>query len=52
MSSPPPQIAPVIPPSPRAWLADPAGRHELRYWDGTKFTEHVYDAGKITIDPL
>ena len=31
---------------PRSWLADPAGRHELRYWDGTKFTEHVADAGQ------
>ena len=40
------------PPTPRSWLADPSGRHELRYWDGTKFTEHVADAGKITIDPL
>ena len=28
------------------------GRHELRYWDGTKFTEHVADGGKITVDPL
>jgi hypothetical protein len=45
-------VAPLPPPTPRAWLADPSGRHELRYWDGTKFTEHVADAGKITIDPL
>jgi hypothetical protein len=48
----PAPVVPPPPPSPRAWLADPAGRHELRYWDGTKFTEHVADAGKITIDPL
>ena len=47
-----PQPAPLAPPPPRSWLADPAGRHELRYWDGTKFTEHVSDAGKITTDPL
>ena len=49
------QAAPEAPPArqvPRSWLADPAGRHELRYWDGTKFTEHVADAGKISIDPL
>jgi hypothetical protein len=26
-----------------AWIADPAGRHELRYWDGHRFTEHVAD---------
>ena len=31
---------------------DPSGRHELRYWDGTKFTEHVADAGKISTDPM
>lgn len=43
---------PPPPPIPRAWLADPGGRHELRYWDGTKFTEHVADGGKITVDPL
>jgi hypothetical protein len=40
------------PPPPRSWLADPGGRHELRYWDGTKFTEHVADGGKISTDPL
>ena len=45
-------LEPAPPPTPRAWLADPSGRHELRYWDGTRFTEHVADAGKITIDPL
>ena len=43
---------PVPPPSPRDWLPDPSGRHELRYWDGTKFTEHIADGGKIGIDPL
>ena len=46
-----PPKPPVPPPSPRAWLADPSGRHELRYWDGTKFTEHVADGGKISVDP-
>ena len=40
------------PPPPRSWLPDPGGRHELRYWDGSKFTEHVSDSGKISIDPL
>ena len=44
--------APQSPPAPRSWLPDPSGRHELRYWDGTKFTEHVADAGKISTDPL
>ncbi len=44
--------APLPPPPPRSWLPDPSGRHELRYWDGTKFTEHVSDAGKISTDPM
>jgi hypothetical protein len=43
---------PAPPPTPRSWLPDPSGRHELRYWDGTRFTEHVADAGKIGTDPL
>jgi hypothetical protein len=50
-----PGSAPVVPPppsTPRSWLADPSGRHELRYWDGTKYTEHVADAGQISVDPL
>jgi hypothetical protein len=48
-SAPPPAQPP---PAPRSWLPDPSGRHELRYWDGTRFTEHVADAGKISTDPL
>ncbi len=44
--------APAPPPAPRSWLKDPSGRHELRYWDGTKFTEHVADAGRISTDPM
>jgi len=23
------------------WYPDPAGRHEHRYWDGARWTEHV-----------
>lgn len=37
---------------PAAWLADPAGRHQLRYWDGTTWTAHVADAGVTARDPL
>lgn len=47
-----PRTPPPPPSTPRSWLPDPGGRHELRYWDGTKFTEHVADAGKISVDPL
>ncbi|HUY64075.1 MAG TPA: DUF2510 domain-containing protein [Acidimicrobiales bacterium] len=34
------------------WYADPSGRHQLRYWDGTAWTEHVSDAGQQSNDPL
>lgn len=27
------------------WLADPTGRHQLRYWDGRQWTSHVSDGG-------
>jgi hypothetical protein len=34
------------------WFADPSRRHELRYWDGQKWTEHVFDRGTQAVDPL
>lgn len=33
------------------WLIDPTGRHELRYWSGAEWTEHVTDDGLPGIDP-
>jgi uncharacterized integral membrane protein len=33
------------------WVADPSGRHQLRYFDGTQWTEHVQDEGKYSKDP-
>ena len=33
------------------WYPDPFGRHELRYYDGTQWTEHVSNHGKQSIDP-
>jgi uncharacterized protein YxjI len=36
--------------SPAAWHPDPYGRHELRYWDGERWTEHVSSHGKQSID--
>lgn len=33
------------------WQADPFGRHELRYHDGSAWTEHVSDAGATSVDP-
>jgi uncharacterized protein YxjI len=37
--------------SPAAWYADPLGRHELRYYDGTQWTEHVSSHGRQSVDP-
>ncbi len=33
------------------WLPDPAGRHQLRWWDGARWTEHVSDDGETATDP-
>lgn len=38
--------------SPAAWHTDPTGKHDHRWWDGTKWTEHVADAGESKIDHL
>ena len=37
---------------PANWYPDPRGRHELRYWDGGHWTEHVSDQGITGTDPL
>jgi hypothetical protein len=34
------------------WHADPARRHEYRFWDGAGWTEHVTDQGAHAVDPL
>jgi Domain of unknown function (DUF4041)/T5orf172 domain/Protein of unknown function (DUF2510) len=34
------------------WHPDPMGRHQLRFWDGTVWSEHVSDNGVTSIDPL
>lgn len=33
-----------------AWLPDPTRRHELRYFDGSGWTEHVSSGGTISVD--
>jgi hypothetical protein len=43
--------APATPAVPAGWYADPAGRFELRYWDGTAWTEHVSRGGQQYTDP-
>ena len=34
------------------WYPDPQGRHELRYWDGTTWTEHVSNRGVQSVSPV
>jgi Protein of unknown function (DUF2510) len=46
--TPDPAPAPSVP---AGWYADPAGRFELRYWDGSTWTEHVSRAGQQFTDP-
>ena len=36
--------------APAAWYPDPAGRFELRYWNGTAWTEHVSRNGQQSTD--
>jgi hypothetical protein len=38
--------------TPAGWFADPSRRHELRYWDEHRWTEHVADHGTQAVDPL
>jgi uncharacterized protein YxjI len=35
---------------PPAWYPDPFGRHETRWWDGQRWTEHVASHGRQSID--
>jgi uncharacterized protein YxjI len=40
-------------PSPPAnWYPDPMGRHQLRYFDGAQWTDHVSSNGNQSLDPL
>ena len=46
--------SPSMPPpvNPAGWYADPARRHELRYFDGTAWTTNVSDSGVQGSDAL
>ena len=46
------QPAPAPSAPPFGWYPDPSGRHQLRYWDGTRWTEHVSDGDERDTDPL
>ena len=37
--------------APANWYPDPAGSFELRYWNGSAWTEHVSRNGQQSIDP-
>lgn len=41
---------PPPPSSPAQWATDPYGRFELRYWDGTRWTEHVSSRGVQSVE--
>jgi hypothetical protein len=43
---------PATPSVPEQWAADPTGRHQHRWWNGTVWTEHVADNGVSSVDPL
>lgn len=38
--------------APADWYPDPLGRHEVRYWDGSQWTPHVWSRGRQETDPL
>ncbi len=38
--------------TPANWYPDPMGRHQMRYWNGTAWTEHVTTNGVQSVDPL
>ncbi len=38
--------------TPANWYPDPMNRHQLRYWNGTAWTENVSDNGVQSLDPL
>ena len=38
--------------TPANWYPDPVNRHQMRYWDGANWTEHVSDDGVAGVDPI
>jgi hypothetical protein len=39
-------------PGESGWRVDPTGRHELRFWNGSRWTDHVADDGVTSVDSL
>jgi uncharacterized protein DUF2510 len=52
----PTATAPTAPaaagPGSAGWAADPYGRHQWRYWDGTRWTDQVADGSTQRTDPV
>ena len=44
------QASAATPQAPAQWAPDPFQRHELRYYDGTRWTEYVSNAGVSSTD--
>lgn len=42
-SPPSPYLRPWLPPA--GWHVDPSGQHQLRWWDGTRWSDHTHDDG-------
>lgn len=46
-----PSMTPLPPGTAAGWHADPSDRHEMRYWDGDRWTDDVSDDGSVSKDP-
>lgn len=42
----------TAPAVPAGWKADPTGRHQFRYWDGSHWSENVADKGVQAMDSI
>jgi hypothetical protein len=57
-STPSDEVEPVVvrkadaPTRPGSWRSDPTGRYEFRWWDGSRWTQHVRTKGRTISDPL
>jgi hypothetical protein len=51
VSEPATQVVQQVSTTPAGWYPDPSGRFELRYWNGTAWTEHVARGGQQYTDP-
>jgi Protein of unknown function (DUF2510) len=44
------QCSRTMPEGDARWIADPTRRHELRWWNGARWTQHVSDRGIVGED--